>query len=499
MADNFGAARAASAGEARERFGPAAQRGLYLGRTYDREADQAGDPLIYAGERHFLLFGPNGSGKGTRFLLPNLLGDSLAGRSIIAIDPKAELAVVSAMHQHKLGQQVKILDPFGALAALVAKAPETYRYLIEHGLVESAGFNPLDSLDPESPTFFDDAAGIGEALIRVEGNEPHWSESAQGLVIGLIMWEKQTKGAAATLENVRAMLTAPDEEETTIDKDGKITKKLVGGLRVTATEMVAKGGYTIGSLAGRFMNPTNETQSIQSTADTQTRWLLSDPVLDDLSKNGGIDFSRLKEEPTTVYVILPAERLRTHSSWLRLVIVTALRALYRSGGLRTWLLIDELAALGHLGPIEDAFGLVRSYRVQIAAILQDLNQLKNLYKDRWETFVANAGVVMGFAPNDLTTADWMSKRTGQQTIAVTNVGESVNQSAASQSSGASKNTNLAARPLYLPQELISFEEGMGLIWLTGMGNPVPFFAPPYFRIQSQRKRALPNPYYQPEP
>ena len=52
---------------------------------------------------------------------------------------------------------------------------------------------------------------------------------------------------------------------------------------------------------------------------------------DDLKKPG-VDFCKLKEKPTTVYVILPAERMRMHSVWLRLVVVSVLRALYRPGG-----------------------------------------------------------------------------------------------------------------------------------------------------------------------
>ena len=75
-----------------------------------------------------------------------------------------------------------------------------------------------------------------------------------------------------------------------------------------------------------------------------------------------------------------------------------------------------MPALGHLAPLEDAFGLVRGYKVQIAGICQDLAQLKALYKERWESFLANAGVVQGFTPNDLTTADWMSRRAGQTTL-----------------------------------------------------------------------------------
>ena len=83
-----------------------------------------------------------------------------------------------------------------------------------------------------------------------------------------------------------------------------------------------------------------------------------------------------------------------------------------------------MPALGHLAPLEDAFGLVRGYKVQIAGICQDLNQLKALYKERWESFLANAGVVQGFTPNDLTTADWMSRRAGQATMLAPSSSES---------------------------------------------------------------------------
>ena len=139
------------------------------------------------------------------------------------------------------------------------------------------------------------------------------------------MWEKLQKGDAANLENVRALLTEADRWERYTGEDGKPRERPKGGLRITAAGMVQSGGYEIASLAARFTEQTNELASVRSTADTQTRWVLSPPMRDDLKKNG-VDFRRLKEKPTTVYVILPAERMRTHSVWLRLVAVSSLSA-----------------------------------------------------------------------------------------------------------------------------------------------------------------------------
>ena len=449
-----------------------AAEGITLGRHYDDATQRIGGKVVYEGERHLLLFGPNGTGKGTRFLIPNLL--SIKDRSIVVIDPKGELAAVTADYRRTVGEVV-MLNPFDMLG------------------LGSAGFNPLATLDPTSPNFYDDAAALGEALIKSSDKDPHWGESAQGLLVALIMWEKLKHGGAANLENVRRLLTEADEFDRTVDKKGTvISSEQTKGLAVTAADMVDEGGYEIASLAARFTERTNELASVRSTADTQTRWILSPPMREDLKKEG-VDFRKLKERVTTVYVILPADRMRTHSVWLRLVVVSALRALYRPGGLRTLLLIDEMPALGHLAPLEDAFGLVRGYKVQIAGICQDLNQLKALYKERWESFLANAGVVQGFTPNDLTTADWMSRRAGQATMLAPSSSESRSPKG---DRSESRSWSQFGRPLYLPQELMGFAEGTGLLWLAGMANGVRFFAPPYWLIEQAAKRAARNPYYE---
>ena len=163
-------------------------QGITLGRFMDEQRRVIGEKLIYQRDRHAFVIGPNGVGKGTRFLSANLLGDSLNDRSVIVFDMKGEQAAITAKHRHEMGHDVKVLDPFGTLKDIVSSQPDVYRYLIHHGLTESCGFNPLDGLDSASPVFYDHAASLGHALIDIEGKDPHWSSSSQGLVVGGNMW-----------------------------------------------------------------------------------------------------------------------------------------------------------------------------------------------------------------------------------------------------------------------------------------------------------------------
>ena len=122
----------------------------------------------------------------------------------------------------------------------------------------SAGFNPLAALDPASANFYDDAAALGEALISIEGDDPHWSQSAQGLLVALLMWEKIKNGDAANLENVRAHADRSGQVGALHRRRRQATRAANGGLSVTAADMVAEGGYEIASLAARFTERTNE-------------------------------------------------------------------------------------------------------------------------------------------------------------------------------------------------------------------------------------------------
>jgi type IV secretion system protein VirD4 len=414
--------------------------GVYFGYACDQTE---GDPpfldprmvLPYVGDRHLVTLGPNGSGKSRRLLLPNLA--RLSNWSILVVDPKGDLATMTASYRANRGNKIVMLNPFDVLK------------------LGSHGFNPVAALDPKSDDFPDDALGLGEALVRVQGQEPHWSESAQDLIAALVMYSRLTEPGGGSLGHVRAQLGKPATEFRQV-----VEEMIVAGANEDCEELVVKSGRF------REITPDNkELNSILSTALTQTRWLDSRPVKADLVR-GDYDFGRMKQEPTTVYLILPARRLSTHSTWLRLMIASVLRPLMidtRKPKVPVLFMLDEFAQLGHLPVIENNLAMMRGYGVKLWAVFQDLSQAHAIYKERWESFLGNAGVLQSFAPQDVVTAEYVSKRTGMSTRAVLSYG--LNREAGSSAPGGdSTGISQAAMPLMLAQDLRNMDDGFSVLF-----------------------------------
>jgi len=425
----------------------AAPFGFSLGLHWNARKGRARRRVIYGLNRHVICIGPTGSGKGAALEIPNLLrlGDERTGGgplSIISIDPKGQNAAVTARWR-KTVSDVLFLNPLNVL------------------LLGSTGFNPLAALDPASPHFFLHASAIAEALVRIaESGDPFWSISARNIVLALVMWEvkcARAEGRMPLLRNVRGMLT--------------------GDLPATATKIFNSGDFVLASLAGQFMEKNKTNDGIIATASSGTQWLLSQPMLDDLAKDG-IDWAQLKTKPTTVYVILPAHALETFSAWLRLVVACAFNALYRQengGGLRTVFMLSEFAQRGKLSMVSAALAQGRGYGIELAPIvLQDINQLRAIYgKDEANTFLGMSGAIFAFAPNDPETAEWMSKRAGDVVIP----GLSVNQSAQGDLSIGVHPERQRAVP---PDALHNIPEFHGLVFFAGQSAAQPVYASPYW-------------------
>jgi type IV secretion system protein VirD4 len=148
---------------------------ILLGEAWDHVTGNTGAQVTVDLESNFELIAPPGSGKGAALEIPNLvLG--LRGCSVVSIDPSGQNAAVCAEARRRAGKRVLCLNPFGLH---VERYPD----------LESVGCNPLANIDPNSPLFFQECQAVADALIKIEGKDPHWTESARGLITGVVMWE----------------------------------------------------------------------------------------------------------------------------------------------------------------------------------------------------------------------------------------------------------------------------------------------------------------------
>jgi type IV secretion system protein VirD4 len=357
-------------------------------------------------DRHMLTVAGTRAGKGRSAIVPNML--RYPG-SVLAIDPKGELATVTAQARAKMdGHRVYVLDPFGETMPPEGQADALALY--------RCGFNPMEAV--RATNLVEDASLIADALVVSDrSNDPHWTESARTLIEGVIM----LVATHPVFKGKRDLTTVYRLIGKGLDVPAPEGEKKRDGMELLKQAMLTAPQEAI-QLAGAdfFDRPDRERGSVLSTARRQLRPMAFDEIAASLSA-GGLDLADLKRESVTIYLCIPARHLGTCGRWLRLFVNIALQAMERvkaAPKVPVLFLLDEFAALGPMRQIEDAAGQIAGYGVKLWPILQDLGQLKALYKDRWETFMGNAGVLQFFGNSDLTTLEWISKRLGKTAVEV---------------------------------------------------------------------------------
>jgi type IV secretion system protein VirD4 len=476
---------------------------IKLGYYCDLNGEKIGGPNLSDTERHWLIHGLNGAGKSTRFLIELLA--TANNRSLLVFDIKGELAWQTADLRRRYGD-VYFINPHHL-----------------HGL-PSHGFNPA-RLVCDDPMFFSHLTDIGAAAIDFAEKDKHWDESAQsvfegftGHVIKTAAREKRMPSLAET----RRLLCAPDVYEDYTDVSGRRQQRLKSGIAFTAQQIIDGDDPALAGLVSRFVRKygLNELASIQSTADTQTKWLLDPMMAADMSKPG-VDFSVMPQRPVTIYVLIHPMELRKNRRWTRLVVSSALCALMRPGPVKALIILDEFyATVGNLPILNDVWSLVRGYGIQLMPIIQSCLQLQTLFKAEWENYAGQAGVVATLGPaGDMFTAKWMSELCGVDTFlqAGINLSDGINTgggtSASTGTSGGGMSSNQGnsfnngrsrgggiswqqtERRVMLPQDIRAIRAGHGLMWLPGMGTrTIPFFAPNYWNREAPWvKMVKPNP------
>ena len=175
--------------------------------------------------------------------------------------------------------------------------------------------------------------------------------------------------------------------------------------------------------------------------------------------------------------------------YLRLLLATALRHLYRHDGVPCTLLVEEAFVLGHLAELENACSILRGYGSRLVTVFQSLQQIRKLYPETWELF--GLGAVLGFRPGDVETGRWMVEKAGKVTVPVLSAADpsGINDADVRPSWQQKERDRVSL------QKMFGMPPGKALVWLPNEEIPRVARIKGYFEIPQLARRADPNPYY----
>ena len=372
---------------------------------------------------HMITFAPTRSGKGVGHVIPNLL---MHQGSVVVNDIKGENYAVTQRERRKFNK-VFTFAPFNEF---------------------SSHYNPMDFIRVGTQDELDDVSLMADMLIPEEGSsDPFWDREAKNLYTALILHVATSRPPVLrNLGEVRYLIMQSKDDFNFTIKE--MTK--------SKNEHVRKFGAALSATEAKVM------ASILSTSRSKTA-VWDSPRLQAITSRSDFQLADIKQAPTSLYIIIPPEYLDVYQPLIRLMVGLSLAAMTKTKGKPekpVLFLVDEFPALGYMKPIEMGLGYLAGYGVTIWTFIQDLSQLKNTYKDKWESFLANCSVRCAFGTNDVDTAKVLSDMLGQSTIRVKSTGQS--------DGGSSANFSETSRALMTPDEIMVMPFDSQLIFIQGM-------------------------------
>jgi type IV secretion system protein VirD4 len=362
------------------------------------------------------------------------------------MDPKCENFNLTADFRRKrFGHRIVRLDP----ALLAGPGADS--------------FNPLAFIDVAAPDFLDSCRDVAAMLIKRQGTEPDpfWNDAAELVLTCEIAYicACEPDPAQKSLQTVRKIVSSRDRFTRSID-----------AMRQEHNEVVRQCGHQLGWLADKELN------SVLSSVGRHTAWIDSPAMADCMTANS-FDPRLLRSGKLSVFLAMPPERLAgTWAPLMRLWLGSIIRIVSRQGAderREILFLLDEVGQLGRMQALEDATTIMRGYGIRLWFIFQSLQQVYSCYGDKADVLLENIATQQFFAVTQYKTAEEISKRLGDHTIAMityndnrgesTQTGSGQTPRTSSHSSSSGSNTSQLGRRVLKPEEILTLPEDTALI------------------------------------
>lgn len=207
-----------------------------------------------------------------------------------------------------------------------------------------------------------------------------------------------------------------------------------------------------------------------------------------LTSRDDLSLGTLGDRRRVIFAVIPDEDT-TFNYLVGLLYSQAFRELYHAadnkyGGrlpVPVRVLMDEFANVALPEDFERVLATCRSREISINIVIQNMAQLKKLFKDSWENVTGNCDTLLYLGGNEASTHEYISKLLGKATIDTRTRGVTKGRSGSS-----STNYQNAGRELLMPDEVRMLDNRKALIFIRGerpvMDDKYPIQKHPNYRL-----------------
>lgn len=388
-----------------------------------------------------MVVGGSGSGKTRFYAKPNVMQ---ANTSFVILDPKGEILRDTGNLLKTKGYEIKVLD------------------LINMNL--SYCYNPFAYLKDDK-----DVLKLVTNLIRnttpkgSNTNDPFWERSETALLEALILYllheaPKDEQNFPMVMEMIAAAEVREDDETYQSPLD-----ELFERLEMREPEHLAVKQYSIFKLAA---GKTAKSILIGLGVRLEKFNLSS---LASITTVDEMELSSIGEKKTALFAVIP-DNDSSFNFIVGMLYTQLFQSLmyiadYKYNGrlpVHVHFVMDEFANVALPDEFDKLLSTMRSREISVSIILQNLAQLKALFKDTWESIVGNCDEFLYLGGNEQSTHKYVSELLGKETIDTNTYGMSKGRNGSY-----STNYQLSGRELLTPDEVRMLDNRYSLLFIRG--------------------------------
>lgn len=388
-----------------------------------------------------VVIGGSGAGKTRFYAKPNIMQ---CNTSFVVLDPKGEI-IRSVGHLLEAKDYViKVID------------------LID--MSKSLGYNPFHYIQNDK-----DILKLITNLIRnttpkgSNTNDPFWEKSETALLEALMLYlYHYAPEDEQNFTMVMEMLNYAEVKEEEEDYESPLDE-LFKRLETIDTNSLALKQYKIyKQAAGKTAKSILISVGVRLAAFNLEE-------LASLTRFDEMELEQIGERKTALFAIIPDNdstfNFIVGMLYTQLFQMLYYQADYVHGGelpVPVHFLMDEFANVALPDEFDKLLSTMRSRQIFVSIILQNLAQIKALYKDSWESIVGNCDELYYLGGNEQSTHKYISELLGKETLDTNTFGKSTGHSGSY-----STNFQQTGRELLTADEVRLLDNNDGLLFIRG--------------------------------